>query len=229
MLLVAPVFTAVFPRFSQLVATNNDVALRTLYHQSCQLVSVFVLPAALTLAFFAPEILLVWTRNPEVVTHAHLLVSLLVIGTALNGLVNVPFALQLAAGWTKLALCQNAITVAILMPLLVWMANHYGAVGAATIWIAVNAGYVLIAIQIMHTRLLRGERRTWYIQDVGLPLAGALCITLLGRWIFPTDAPVPGTVAALGAVALSSLAAAAILTPLTRTWLRQRLRGFAGL
>jgi O-antigen/teichoic acid export membrane protein len=222
-LIVVPIFTAVFPRFSQLVAADNETALRTLYHQSCQIVSVLLLPAALVIAFFAPEILQIWTHDPEIVRHTHLLVTLLVIGTALNGLMNVPYALQLATGWTKLALYQNAIAVAILMPLLLWMANRYGAVGAATIWIAVNAGYVLIGIQIMHTRLLRGERKRWYLQDVGLPLLGAFTAAVVGRWIFPTNAPLPVMMMALGVVALSALAAAGILAPVTRTWLRQRL------
>ena len=109
------------------------------------------------------------------------------------------------------------------MPLLVWATNRYGAAGAATIWIAVNAGYVLIGIQIMHTRLLRGDQGRWYLQDVGLPLVGALGVALLGRWVFPTSAPAPVMVAALGVVSLSTLASAALFAPLTRTWLRQRL------
>ena len=100
-IIVVPVFTAVFPRFSQLVAADNETALRKLYHESCQLVSVLLLPMALIVGLFAPELLLVWTRNPELVTHTHLLVSLLVTGSALNGLMNVPYALQLAAGWTN--------------------------------------------------------------------------------------------------------------------------------
>ena len=115
-LVVAPIFTAVFPRFTQLVVTGDDAALCTLYHQSCQFVSVLLLPVALVIAFFAREILQVWTRNPAVVENAHRVVSLLVIGTALNGLMNVPYALQLANGWTRLALYQNIVAVALLIP-----------------------------------------------------------------------------------------------------------------
>lgn len=218
-LVIAPVFTAVFPRFTQLVATNDDRALRTLYHQSCQLISVLLLPAALVIAFFSREILRVWTRNPTIVENAHLIVSLLIIGTALNGLMNVPYALQLAHGWTRLALYQNMIAVALLMPLLVWSANRYGGVGAATIWIAVNAGYVLIGVQVMHTRLLRGEKRAWYLRDVGLPLVGSLVVVLAGRIFFPLHASTAVTVMALVLVSLLALAATGILTSLVREWL----------
>jgi O-antigen/teichoic acid export membrane protein len=222
-LVVTPIFTAIFPRFTQLVATGDDAALRTLYHQSCQLVSVLLLPVALVIAFFAREILQVWTRNPAVVENAHRIVSLLVIGTALNGLMNVPYALQLANGWTRLALSQNVIAVALLMPLLIWAANRYGGVGAASIWIAVNAGYVVIGIQVMHTRLLRDEKRAWYARDIGLPLTGSLVVVLAGRALFPTDAPALVTLGALALVSAAALAAACILTPLTHDWLRARL------
>jgi O-antigen/teichoic acid export membrane protein len=221
--IVTPVFTAVFPRFSQLVASGNEKALRTLYHQSCQFVSVLLLPAALVVAFFAREILQLWTREPSIVTHTHLLLSLLITGTALNGLMSVPYALQLSTGWTRLALYQNVIAVALLMPLLVWSARRYGAIGAAAIWVIVNAGYVLIGIQVMHTRLLRSEKRAWYTRDVGLPLAGALSVALVGRWLFPAEGSAPLTIATLALVSLSTLVAAAMLTPLTRTWLRKKL------
>lgn len=223
-LVVAPIFTAVFPRFTQHVATGDDAALRTLYHQSCQLISVLLLPVALVIAFFAREILQVWTRNPTIVENAHRIVSLLVIGTALNGLMNVPYALQLANGWTRLAFYQNAIAVALLMPLLIWAANRYGGVGAASIWIAVNAGYVTVGVQIMHTRLLRGEKRAWYVRDVGKPLIGALAVVLVGRAFLPTDAPAPVTIGALAIISAAALAATSILTPLTSDWLRAHLR-----
>lgn len=223
LVIVAPIFSAVFPRFSQLIAAGDDATLRHLYHDSCQLMSVAMLPVAVILALFAPEILQLWTRNPTAVAHTHLLMSLLVIGTALNGLMNVPYALQLAVGWTRLAFYQNLIAAAVLIPLLFWATNRYGAVGAAAIWITVNASYVLIGIQIMHTRLLRGEKRAWYSRDVGLPLIGALCTALIGRWLFPAHPSTLFTVVALMFVSLATLGVTGILTPLSRRWLQEHL------
>ena len=59
------------------IATGDDAILRTLYHRSCQLISVLLLPAALVVAFFSKELLRVWTRNPLVVEHSHTLVKAL--------------------------------------------------------------------------------------------------------------------------------------------------------
>lgn len=222
-LFVAPIFAAVFPRFSQLVAADDETNLRPLYHSSAQLLSALLLPTAVILALFAPEILGLWLRDSTVVQRVEPLVSLLVVGTALNGLMNVPYALQLAAGWTNLPLYQNIVAVVVLLPCLLWATNRYGALGAAWIWIAVNAGYVLIGVQIMHTRLLRGEKRRWYLGDVGLPLVGTLSVALLGRWLLPADPAALATIVGLGCIFVLTLAASCLLTPFTRSWLRSTL------
>jgi O-antigen/teichoic acid export membrane protein len=187
--LVTPIFTAAFPRFSQLVAHRDVTGLKEQYHRTCQLMSLVVLPAALVIALFSEEILLIWTGDAVTTAQAHTLVSMLVIGTALNALVNVPYALQLAYGWTRFALISNAIAVTLLAPAIVWAATHYGAHGAALAWVVLNCGYVFIAMPIMHRWLLEGELTRWYLADVGLPLLGCLTIALLGRWWFPAHAP----------------------------------------
>lgn len=222
-LVISPIFAAVFPRFSQLIAANDEESLRSLYHGSAQLLSVLLLPSALIIVLFAPELLTIWLRDPLVVQKVHLLVSLLVIGSALNGLMNVPYALQLAAGWTKLAMYQNIVAVVILLPCLFWAVMRYGAVGAAWIWIAINAGYVVIGIQVMHLRLLRGEKSRWYVHDIGLPFIGALCVALVGRQLLPKHVPAIVTVVGIGCISVLAFAAACLLTPLTSTWLRNRL------
>jgi O-antigen/teichoic acid export membrane protein len=212
-MIINPIFTAIFPRLSQLVAADDKEGLRVLYHNACQLMSVLVFPIAIVIALFSKSILLIWTSDPIVAERTYLLVSLLIIGTALNSLMNIPYAKQLAYGWTKLAFYQNVCSVFILVPLLFWAANRYGAVGAAWIWILLNAGYVLFGIQAMHLRLLRSEKLRWYVQDVGLPLAATLAVVLLGRWLFPAQANEVMVILWLVPLSALSLLASALATP----------------
>jgi O-antigen/teichoic acid export membrane protein len=189
--LTGSVFTVVFPIFSQRVAVGDMEGLKMLYHRSCQLISVLILPVAILVALFAREILEIWIQNPVTVANTHLLVSLLIIGTALNGLMNLPYALQLAHGWTNLAFYTNVISVIILIPLLLVAISYYGALGAAAVWIALNSGYVLVSLQIMHRRLLKGEQRRWYLEDVGLPLMAALGVVGIGRLLIHNQMTLP--------------------------------------
>ena len=115
---IGPVAVATQPRLAQLVTTGDTDAVRTLYHRSCQVMSVIVLPPAIVAAVFAPELLTAWTGNPETVVHTRALLPVLVAGTALNGLVNVPYGLQLAYRWSRFGLVQNAIAAIVLAPMI---------------------------------------------------------------------------------------------------------------
>lgn len=178
--LIGPVFTAYYPRLTELVAKNDQPELINTYHQACQLMAVVVLPIAFVLAFFSKEILEIWTHNPDVVSNASMLVSLLTIGNALNGLMNLPYALQLAHGWTKLAFYANVVSVILLVPAIYFATLNWGALGAASVWIILNVGYITISIQIMHRYLLTDDKWRWYMHDVLKPVLAVLTVCITG-------------------------------------------------
>ena len=151
--------------------------------------SVVVLPAALTLAFFSREILELWIGDPDIVLNSYLLVSLLAIGNALNGLMHMPYALQLANGWTRLAFYSNLFAVIVLVPAIIIATTHWGPTGAAGTWIILNGGYLLVSVQLMHYKLLKTEKWKWYIYDVGKPLLLVLAVVVTGRLLLSSDLP----------------------------------------
>jgi len=210
---IAPIFTALFPRFSQLIALNDITGLAQLYHRACQFMSVIILPVALVLAMFSYEVMLLWTGDSIIAENTHWLVSLLVIGTAIHGLIHLPHGLQFAYGWTRLLFYTNLVAVLLLVPMLIIMVHYYSAIGAAIVWITLNMGYVVFEIQIMHRRLLKGEQWRWYREDVGLPLVAALATASLGRWLFPAEISQVMTLMYLGALSLATLVITAMVTP----------------
>jgi hypothetical protein len=68
----------------------------------------------------------------------------------------------------------------------------------------------------MHRRLLRGEQRRWYVEDIGLPLAAALVTAGLGRSLINTQASRFSMLLGIAVVSLLTLAAAAIAAPSIR-------------
>jgi O-antigen/teichoic acid export membrane protein len=211
-----PLFSALYPRFTQLVSLGAQEELKELYHRSCQLMSVLILPVSLVIAFFSKEILFLWTGNATTVAHTHLVLSILVTGAALNGLLSLPYALQLAYGWTKLAFYINLVAVLILAPSIVLMASLYGAVGAAFIWVVLNIGFVLFSSQLMHRRLLRGEQWRWYASDVGLPLSVSLGAAFLCRVLAPIDTPRFQLFVTLACASVFVAGSTVLATPVTR-------------
>ena len=222
-MLISPIIVAVSPQFAQLVSKREEKALAYLYHRSCQLLAVVVLPVATILALFAPEILTVWLGNPVTVKNTSLLVSLLVTGTAIHCLIHLPHSLMVAYNWTSLTFYQNLIAVIILIPALFWITNQYGSVGAALVWIVLNLCYVLIGNQIMHARILQTEKMKWYYQDVGLPWLGALAVALPARFLLPSQLSLTLTIGSVGFISILTLSGSCWFTPLTRNLIKNRI------
>lgn len=224
---IAPVFGAIFPRFSALVAIGDDKELMQLYHRGAQFMAILVLPAASIIAFFSREILLLWTRNPEIATAASPIVSALTIGTALNGLMHLPYALQLAHGWTRIGIAINLFLISILLPATVALANAYGGVGGAVAWALLNTLYMLIGIPLTHRRILKGESIRWFKDDLILPAAGTVAVVATGRILLTAPMKPIATILFLAGLLICSSMVAAIVTPQTRLWLFDLKRSLA--
>ncbi len=179
--LSGPIFEALYPRLTNLATLGDQEALVKLYHKSCQLMSVVILPSAIVVAFFSHEILLIWTQNATTADQAYLLVSILIIGSAINGLMNIPYALQLAYAWTKLTLSINIVSLVIFVPYIILMTKYFGIVGAATTWPLLHIFQILWSINLMHRRLIPEEKDKWILKDVGLPFLASLATVGLGR------------------------------------------------
>jgi O-antigen/teichoic acid export membrane protein len=220
-----PVSQALFPRFSELFARGDEATLRaTTYHRGAQLVSALLFPVAATLALFSSEVLLVWTRRADVAANSSLTMTLLVAGTAVHMLMLLPWQLQLAAGMLRLTLIVTSIEAAILISLVLVLGRTYGGAGAATAWLVANLFYMTVTTFFMHRRLLRGELKTWYWNDVGRPLVCAVALMVVARLIIPSTLPEPLLVAAVGFAAAAAALATAMTVPPTREMITSTLR-----
>ena len=227
-LVITPIFGAAYPRFSVLVAKGDQESLMQLYHLAAQSMAVAVIPIAATLSLFSYDILLLWTRNETAANSASPIASILVIGSALNGLMNLPYALQLASGWTSIGLAINVVLTAILAPAIWYAATHYGAVGAAVIWIFLNGAYMAAGIPLTHARLLKGEGAHLVRRDFAPPVLAAAAAVALLAWLLPVGRTSVTQVILMGLVLTGGALAAAAAAPEIRGWLRSGIaRHFA--
>lgn len=176
--MVLPMFNALYPRFSRLVVRHDEATLSELYHLSSQYLSVIVAAVTAILIVYAHAVLLLWTGNPELASKVAMPMAILVAGSALNGLMNIPYALQLAHGWTRLALGLNAVSLLIGIPFCLWVIPRYGMAGAACVWLFANLVSVTIGVPLMHRRLLQREMVRWYLHDILPSLLVALVTAL---------------------------------------------------
>jgi len=183
--LVYPLANAMYPRFTELSTRGQQESLVASYHRSCQAMSVLTIPPALILMTHAYPLLLLWTHDAGIAQEVAPLIVPLVLGTLLNGFMNLPYVLQLAHGWTGLTIRVNVIAVSFIVPAILWATPRYGAQGAAYAWLALNAGYVLISVHFMHRRIFPLEKVKWYWEDIGFPLVLTSSAAWLLRIIMP--------------------------------------------
>jgi O-antigen/teichoic acid export membrane protein len=220
---ITPIFSAVFPRFSALAAGGRREDLHALYALGTQAMVAVVLPLGLIVALFAQDIILLWTGNPAVAAQAAPIAAILVLGTMLNGVMNLPYAVQLAFGWVRLALMLVAGLVVVFLPAVIVLVLHYGPIGAAFAWLGLNAAYFLIGALLTHGRFMPGKGMQWLTGSV-LPGALAGGAVVLAGWAL-SPAGLGGVFGLLFLMVLAALAvlASCLAGAESRKWLRTRL------
>jgi O-antigen/teichoic acid export membrane protein len=183
--LITPVYNAYFPRFSGLIAAGDKAGISQCYHSAAQLMATLSLPLTAVVAFFSSEIANLWLHNSKVAVEVAPIASLLVIGNCLNGLMSIPFALQLASGKTAISLYTNLFLVVFLGPAIIIATLSYGVIGAAATWVLTNGIYVAIGVPITHKYLLVGEAINWLRSDIIPPFLVSTLIVGLGRLLIP--------------------------------------------
>jgi O-antigen/teichoic acid export membrane protein len=224
----APLFQAFFPRLTQLVVERTEGELAVQYHRACQWIAVAVFPLAAALCVDSREVMETWTRSSEVAARAAPLLSFLALAGALNTAMNMPYALQLAHGWTRLTLKVNLAALCAVAPLLLWLVPAYGAIAAAAVSLGLNLVYVGVSVPFTHRRLLPGELLRWYRADLLVPLFAALA----GAWAGALACRAASLPSWRGAVpvAVSLVLAEALTlaaTPASRIAVYRRLREWA--
>jgi O-antigen/teichoic acid export membrane protein len=221
----APVFTAVFPRLSSLFARAEDAEAARLYHRASRLVAVVSAPIAAALAFFPGTALLLWTRSPQVASAAALPLSALAFAMLLNACMQVPYALQLAAGLTHISLWINGVGALVLLPLLVVLVRAHGIAGAGLAWALFNIAYLAVAPVLLHRRVLRGHLRRWLLQDTLPFLLLALVCYGGAAWLARQPTSVPVALLLLGGATIAYVAIVALTFGRGRT----NFHGFPGM
>lgn len=179
-ILIGPLFNVIYPQFCALVVIGDTNKLKNLYRWGTRILAMFLFPIAMALAVFSENIIIVWTGNPGLASSVAPLISLLVIGSALNGVMYFPYALQLSYGMTWIPLAINLVLMCFLVPLLIYLTSLYGALGGAMAWLISQVVYVISGPWLTHRFVLKGLGLGWFFEDVGIPFGVSTLVGVVG-------------------------------------------------
>jgi O-antigen/teichoic acid export membrane protein len=219
--IITPITQSFYPRLCELHARNDQVGLINIYHKGAQLISVFAGSVAIVIIVFSETFLRLWTQDSELAQRTKTLLSLLMLGNLLNGLMWIPYQTQLAHGWTSLSIRINIIATAIIVPAILWVTPRFGAEGAAWAWVCLNTGYVLISIHFMYQRILRTEKWRWYVQDVFIPLLAGITVASALSVLWSAEKNTLNDIVLLTLAASSTFVVMLYSTSTTRQLLKQ--------
>ena len=141
-LVVTPLFNLIFPKLSSLYLKNSEAELMAYYRHGTRTLTAVLFPFSMVAIVFAHDLILMWTGNLSLANASAPVVQLMLLGTTLNGVMNFPYALQLASGNTRIALTNSVILLLFMLPLTVVLSLEFGALGGAAAWAILNAFYV---------------------------------------------------------------------------------------
>lgn len=207
---------ALVPRFARLIVLRSDEQIAQLFHVASQLVCFMLVPVATMVAFFGKPLLLLWISSDAIAGQVAPIATFLTAGILLVCLACASNSLQLAAGFYDLNLLNNVFWISGL-PIAYFLTLHYGAIGAAAMWLVSGVANLALAPSILHRRMLKGEQSHWYLYDLGVPACAAIAVGSLSTFLVnPFSSPLLLGLQLAGVWAASSLAMLLIAPDLRR-------------
>jgi O-antigen/teichoic acid export membrane protein len=180
--LLTPVFNSVYPKMAAMVASGDEAGVLDLYRSGTRLLCVVLFPLSMTMAVFSGEIITLWTGDAGLANSVAPIAAFLLLGSACNGVMHFPYALQLSHGNAKVPLALSSVMALLMVPVLLMLTMRFGPVGSAAAWFIMNASYVAAGTWITHRKWLTGWGARWLLCDVGGPFASTAAVLGLG-WL----------------------------------------------
>tara|TARA_Y100000589_G_scaffold319575_1_gene348298 strand:- start:833 stop:2350 length:1518 start_codon:yes stop_codon:yes gene_type:complete len=186
-LMVGPLYQAFYPRFVELFAKENGEEIRSAYLRSTVYAGIIATVSGVPLMFFSEEVVWVWSGDRQLAEGVSRFLPILVIGGVIDAILYMPFCVQIAYGWTWLALVMFGVSLPMFLLAVAITVPSFGPVSAAWAWVGVNVFLLLIWVPIMHRKILQRTALQWYIGSVFVPLSVAVAVGYLLSLVFAGD------------------------------------------
>ena len=181
LLLSSPIMQAIVPRMTGMKTRSGsgDTESLKLYRYTTQAVSIFMAPLSITIAFYAGPLLWAWTQKQQIVDEMSFILSLYALGSGIQAICGLLYHLQYVNGNLKLHMKGFTFFAIVLVPLNIWSAVHFGALGTGWLWLGQNVFYLTGWAWLVHRRFAPGIHFSWLTRDVMMVWAVSALIAWL--------------------------------------------------
>lgn len=222
--IVQPLFNVVYPRMSQHAASGGRAELAILYRASLELITVLMAVAACVVAVLPDLVLLAWTGDKALAAELAIPLALFFAGSAINGVLNIPYALHLSHAKTRTTLALNLVLLIAFVPVYLALIDAMGLAGAALGWLLLNLSAFAFMSYFGAARILPSAGLASHLGKLTFVVAAALAGALLVHQFVPESPDrIAATCLVLAALAISG-ALACLASQEARSQLSRILR-----
>lgn len=185
-ILVGAVGSALFPRFTELVALLDQVEMEKVYKKASELIGIFLIPSGLLLVFFSYEFIFAWTGSHLIAKQAGVTASLLLAGQVIQAITVLPYNLAIAHGSVRFSQKLGVYSILLITPLLVFLTMKFGIIGAGASWLILNIFTLPLNLYYLHKQKLSSKNMLKdCLRGVIRPLIITLPIMVIAKLIIP--------------------------------------------
>lgn len=129
--------TVLFPRFSKNFRTGDLLSIEQVFRAAVVLIALLMTILCSVVYWFGGTLLHLVFEH-ELAQGVGEVLPVLMMGTALQSLLIVPYALQLATSWTSLSFRLNLVAIPLIAIMLPICVVNYGALGGGYTWLIYN-------------------------------------------------------------------------------------------
>lgn len=183
--LVNPVSTALLPRFTAHYSNEEKKQASELFGKTALLISIFVFAIMMNMAFFAKDLIWIWTGKTDIAEKTFRIVPIIAISYGMIALQMLPYNIAIANGNTKLNNILGLTSLAITIPGYLIFTKKYGSVGAASVFCFVQTITTLIYLYFINQKFLNYSFfKDIFLKQIVLPLT-VIIILVYGFSLIP--------------------------------------------
>lgn len=176
--LASPISQALLPRMTTLLSANKEEDMLALYRTASQVMAIIIFPLSGLIALFSSELLYAWTGDNNVAKWGGEILMWYALGNGILAISAFQYYLQYAHGKLKMHVIYSSISAFIQIPIIIYAALKFGAIGVAFTWFILRVITFFIWTPIVHNKFAPNLHWVWFMKDI-IPIFLSTAVSLL--------------------------------------------------
>lgn len=177
----AAIYTAIFPRFTKSVSAGATEKLLRDFNVANRIVNITIACFISFIGLFSVQLIRVWTGSQIYADMLHVVGCLVVFAVGITEFQQIPYALALAHGNTKINVLVGAIFIPVL-GVFTWFAiKNYGLLGAGLVYFITASAQTLLYEYLVYRKYAAASPVKLVLKDTLFPVAVSFASAYISR------------------------------------------------